>query len=94
MLISQALMNVAMSDRKALLLAASGFRDMTRLSMSNTEMAQDMINLNKENIAVSLEMLEASVRSLLSDHYREKIEDIKEFRKSMYDNDNNNVINL
>lgn len=85
MLISQALMGCAENHEDALLLASSGFRDMTRLSLSNTEMANDMIRMNNKNIKLALNNLIDKANALLTSDYKEKIEEIKEFRKNMYD---------
>ena len=93
MLIAQALMKTATKNSLAIKLAASGFRDMTRLALSNTEMAEDMIKLNSKNISNSLIALIESSRELLSDNYRNEIEQIKEQRKSMYNKNGKNTSN-
>lgn len=85
MLISQALMDCAIQSKDAQKLAASGFRDMTRLSLSNTEMANDMIKMNNLNIKEALNTLISKTDELLSSDYQKKIETIKGFRKNMYD---------
>lgn len=77
MLISQALFKTAQHNKLALELASSGFRDMTRLALSNTEMADDMIKLNSENIQNSILKLYASVGELLASDYKSQIEEIK-----------------
>lgn len=97
MLVAQALMKTAMknkdNDRLALKLAASGFRDMTRLAMSNTQMAQDMVSMNSENITESLIELIETAKELLKDDYSLQIESIKLARKNMYDLNGNNISN-
>lgn len=65
-------------------LAASGFRDMTRLAMSNTEMAEDMILMNSKNIEHAILQLYKSVGDLTSSNYKEKIEKIKHAREKMF----------
>lgn len=85
LLISQALMKCAQTEEEALLIASSGFRDMTRLSMSNTEMATDMIKMNNQNIKQALNILVEKANELLTSDYPKNIEKIKEFRKNMYD---------
>ena len=50
MLVAQAIFKTASDNELALEIASSGFRDMTRLAMSNVEMANDMILMNSENI--------------------------------------------
>jgi len=90
MLLAQALFNMVKDDELALELAASGFRDMTRLAMSNVNMAEDMINMNTKNIEKSLEALENSILDLKTG-YREKIEKIRTERAKMYDDNGKNV---
>lgn len=84
MLISQALFKAASGNELALKLASSGFRDMTRLALSNEEMAQDMLNLNADNIQTSILNLYASVGDLLGEDYKNKITEIKKIRQDMY----------
>lgn len=92
MLVSQALMQTVMNDNNALKIASSGFRDMTRLSMSNTMMANDMITMNSENISEALISLIEHARGLLDDNYLQSIEKIKEFRASMYNDAGKNIL--
>ena len=73
MLISQAIFKTAQNSESALLLASSGFRDMTRLAMSNPVMANDMMIYNGDNIEKCLEMLKESVNLLKSSKYFEII---------------------
>lgn len=91
MLIAQALMKTALKDKNAIKLASSGFRDMTRLALSNTEMANDMITLNSENISQSLVELTESVKSLVEEDYPSQIEILKDFRKNMYNIEGKNI---
>ena len=65
---------------------------MTRLSVSNPEMAEDMIKMNNENIKYALEALINSAQKLLDGNYREKIEKIRQFRKNMYDENGRNLL--
>ena len=92
MLISQALMLAAGENNLAMKLAASGFRDMTRLALSNTEMAADMVNFNRENIDESLGILSASIDRLLSGDYKAQIDEISKSRRSMYDSAGKNIL--
>lgn len=92
MLVSQALMLSVQENNDAKLLAASGFRDMTRLAMSNTEMAADMVCLNRENIEESLGLLSASIMQLLGSDYKGKIEEIAQKRRAMYDESGKNIL--
>lgn len=84
MLISQAIFKTSQNSDLALKLASSGFRDMTRLAMSNEILAKDMVNLNSDNIQNSLLKLYASVGELLTDNYEHQIKEIKKQRATMY----------
>lgn len=90
MLLAQALYKSVENDSLALTLAASGFRDMTRLAMSNIDMACDMVELNKENIEMALNIVNNSVLDLKED-YRVKIAQIRENRSKMYDKNGKNI---
>lgn len=89
MLVSQAIFKTAKNNKLALKLASSGFRDMTRLALSNEEMAKDMINLNSDNIQNSLLRLYSSVGELLTKDYQAQIKEIKKERQMMYVNGEN-----
>ena len=89
MLLAQALFKMAEDDDLALELAASGFRDMTRLAMSNVDMAVDMVNMNTQNIEKSLIALQNSISDLKT-NYRKKITEISEKRGKMYDKNGKN----
>ena len=84
MLIAQALFYSAMDNKLALEMASSGFRDMTRLALSNEEMACDMININHKNIQTAILKLYKSVGDLTSQNYSELIKKIKSERKKMF----------
>lgn len=84
MLIAQALFKTVQDNKLALKLASSGFRDMTRLAVSNEEMANDMINLNSDNIQNALLKMYSSVGELLSHDYKTQIKNIKKERQVMY----------
>ena len=84
MILSQALMMSVMDDPMAMDMAASGFRDMTRLALSNEEMACDMFSMNSENIQNSILNLYKSMGDLTSENYSEKIAEIKAERKKMF----------
>lgn len=84
MLISQAIFKTASENKLALEIASSGFRDMTRLAMSNTEMANDMINMNSDNIQMSILKLYKTIGDLTSSNYLDQINDIKLNRQSMF----------
>ena len=84
MLISQALFLSASDSELAMSMAAGGFRDMTRLALSNEEMAVDMINMNHENIQTAILKLYKSVGDLTFGDYAELIKEIKQKRKKMF----------
>lgn len=92
MILAQALMNALGDEKEALKMASSGFRDMTRLAMSNTEMASDMLELNRENIEAALGLLSGSVLELLNCDYTQKITEISKARTDMYNQEGKNVL--
>jgi len=93
LVLSQALMLSVKDSPLALNLAASGFRDMTRLAMSNVEMANDMVELNNENIKKSLQLFVQNIDSILHSDYLEIAEMIKEKRQILYNKDGKNIYN-
>ncbi len=93
LIVAQGLMKSVLGNVSALNLAASGFRDMTRLAMSNTSMASDMLKYNRENILNSLNLLRNSIDELLSADYEEQIQDLSNARASLYDSDGKNSYN-
>ena len=84
MLISQAIFKTAKENELALDIASSGFRDMTRLAMSNPEMANDMITMNSDNIEKSILKLYKSIGDLTSSDYLEQINEIRSNRQKMF----------
>lgn len=84
MVLAQALMLSVKDNPLALEMASSGFRDMTRLALSNEEMACDMVNMNHKNIEQSILNLYKSIGELLTDKYPQTIAEIKEIRSEMY----------
>ena len=93
MLISQSLISTNIEHNLSLKLAASGFRDTTRLAMSNSVMAKDMLSLNKENIKTALQNLINEAEKLLNNekYFDEKINKIISLRKSLYDENGKNI---
>lgn len=85
LVVSQALFMCADTDISKKL-AASGFRDMTRLALSSEEMACDMVKMNSDNIQKALLKLYANIGSLIKENYPEKIANIKQKRRQMYEN--------
>ena len=65
MVVAKGILMAAVDDEQALSIAGSGFRDMTRLAYTNEEMAQDMINMNSENIQVALLKLYNAIGKVL-----------------------------
>ena len=84
MLVAQALCKNIENNELAQKLAASGFRDTTRLAMSNVEMANDMVVMNKENIQDVVSMLNKNIDKLFSSDYKKEAEKIKKFREDLY----------
>lgn len=84
MLVAQAIFKTVQSSSLALKLASSGFRDMTRLALSSCEMAEDLINLNSDNIQQAILKLYSSVGELLSGDYLSQVTEIKKERQVMY----------
>ena len=85
MLVAQALCKNIENNELAQELAASGFRDTTRLAMSNIEMANDMVVMNRENIKDVVRMLNSNIDKLFESGYKEEAQKIKNFREHLYD---------
>lgn len=86
MVVAQALVLATKDNPLALEMAASGFRDMTRLALSNEEMACDMVEMNHKNIEQSILKLYKSLGELLTEDYPKTISEIKKIRSDMYKN--------
>ena len=84
MVVAQALFLAASENPKALEIAASGFRDMTRLALSNEEMAVDMVHMNAENIQNAILKLYQALGKLTAGNYLEIISRIKAERTRMF----------
>ncbi len=85
--VAQALCENIKDNELAKLIAASGFRDTTRLALSNTEMAADMLELNRENIQSSAVSLQKCLESLFfANDYKSQADRIKKTRELMYPN--------
>ena len=85
MLIAQALCKNIENDSLAQTLASSGFRDTTRLALSNIEMANDMVLMNRENIKDAVKLLNTNIEKLFDKNYIEEAKKIKDLRKEMYE---------
>ena len=84
MVIAQALMLAAKDNPLALEIASSGFRDMTRLALSNEEMACDMVSMNHKNIEQAILKLYKAVGELTSSDYPKTIAEVKSVRSKMF----------
>lgn len=84
MVLAQALFLAASENPLALEIASSGFRDMTRLALSNEEMASDMVSMNSKNIENSILKLYKAVGELTGGNYTETISKIKSERAKMF----------
>ena len=80
MVIAQGLMLCAKDNPLALEIASSGFRDMTRLALSNEEMACDMVSMNHKNIEQAILKLYKSIGELTSGNYPGIIKKLKSVR--------------
>lgn len=84
MVLAQALFMAARENPLAMEMASSGFRDMTRLALSNEEMACDMVLMNSKNIEHSILKLYKSMGDLMGENYPETIARIKSERAEMF----------
>ena len=84
MVIAQALMLAAKDNPLALEIAAGGFRDMTRLALSNEEMACDMVSMNHKNIEQAILKLYRAVGDLTNGDYPKTISELKQIRSKMF----------
>lgn len=82
---------------EAKLIASSGFRDTTRLAMSESDMTLNMLNLNEENILNLFNKLSEKLNYLKNCSDDEKIrifKDISKKRKAMYDINGKNIFKI
>lgn len=80
---------------KAKKIASSGFRDTTRLAMTNEDLALSMFNNNKDNILKAFNNLTVKLNSLkkMSDDEKIKLlKDIAQNRAKMYDSNGKNIL--
>lgn len=84
MVVAQALMHAAKDNPLALEMASSGFRDMTRLALSNEEMANDMVTMNHKNIEQAILRLYKAIGDLTNGDYQNTIAEIKSIRSKMF----------
>lgn len=84
MVIAQSLMLAVKDNPLALEIASSGFRDMTRLALSNEEMADDMVTMNHKNIEQAILKLYKAVGDLTNGDYLRTITEIKSIRSKIF----------
>lgn len=92
MYIAQCLFNTVKDNDLALKLASSGFRDTTRLAMTDLTLACDMLNFNKENIEKTQEQFISELKILKTDKYLKKITEISNSRRKMYNSNGKNIL--
>lgn len=85
LLVAQALCENIKDNKLAQVIVASGFRDTTRLALSNTEMASDMVEMNRENLETAAESLKVCIDKLFKSDYKLQAENIKKFRECLFD---------
>ena len=83
LLVAQGLFMCAEDNPLALEMASSGFRDMTRLALSNEEMANDMFTMNSTNIEHAILKLYKSLGELTNGNYPQRVKGIKKKRAAM-----------
>ena len=91
-LLSFALFNSVEDDARKI--ASSGFRDMTRLALSNPDLAYDMLNFNRQNIEEAFIKLINSmeeIKNLPEDEFKKLVYDIAQKRSKMYDENGKNI---
>lgn len=84
-------------DDESKAIASSGFRDITRLAMSESDMTLNMLNLNEENILNLFNRLSEKLINLKNCDDDEKIKIFKEIskkRKEMYDINGKNIFKI
>ena len=94
MLISCALFNTVLKDNKvALKIASSGFRDTTRLALTNASLALDMLELNSDNFDIFIDDFIQNLKKLKNmpkAEFIQTLNSIQKIRSQMYDNDGKN----
>ena len=93
LLTSIALFSAAGEDAKKI--ASSGFRDTTRLSMTNKDLAFDMLNLNRENVVKAYEKFKSEFERIISLNeydFKKFVEEVAEKRAKMYDKNGKNTL--
>ncbi len=94
-ILSFLLFDLATNEAKQI--ASSGFRDCTRLAMSESDMVLNMLNLNEENILNLFDKLQEKLIYLKNLSNSEKIKIFKEIaanRQKMYDVNGKNIFKI
>ena len=85
LIISQALCENIADNKLAQTIVSSGFRDTTRLALSNPQLSADIMYLNEKNIKDALSKFQFNLKSILNDSdYLNKSVEIKSFRQNLY----------
>lgn len=92
MYVAQCLFETAKNNKLAMKLASSGFRDTTRLSMTDLTLACDMLDFNGKNIQNIQEKFVSVLENLKNENYFEKIKEISNSRRKMYNSDGKNIV--
>ena len=95
MLISTALMKTASKDSGALKIASSGFRDTTRLSLTDFNLAYDMLDLNSDNFDILIKEFVQNLQELKNmskEELKDTFFELQKIRKSMYDENGKNKL--
>lgn len=92
MYISQCLFEAAKDNNLAMKLASSGFRDTTRLAMTDLNLAKDMLAFNGKNIDYALNLFNNEINMLKNNYTDEKISKIRKQRQKMYSPDGKNIL--
>ncbi len=96
MLLSCTLLNTAIKeDNEALKIASSGFRDTTRLALTDISLALDMLELNKDNFNDLVDKFIKNLKELKNmpkTEFINTLNSIQKIRKSMYDDSGKNKL--
>lgn len=96
MLLSCTLLNTAIKeDNEALKIASSGFRDTTRLALTDISLALDMLELNKDNFNDLVDKFIENLKELKNmpkTEFINTLNSIQKIRKSMYDDNGKNKL--
>lgn len=93
MVLALSLFDMASDDSKKI--ASSGFRDMTRLALTNYDLAYDMLKFNKKNIEKAYKKLIKSYNKIINmneEEFKQFSAEIAEKRAKMYDRGGKNTL--